>query len=271
MLHETFSVQVEGSAKDSKLYTYILDGSNEIGIHERPLILLCPGGGYGMTSDREAEPLAMRFLAMGYHVAVLRYSVAPATYPTALLELAKAMKIVKDYAEEWSVDKNRIFVAGASAGGHLAASLGMFWHESWLAQKVQCTNEELRPTGMLLCYPVITSGEFAHRPSFENLLEGQYTEDALERVSLEKQVSDKTPPAFVWHTYTDQVVPVENSLLLISAMRKCNIPVEFHMYPVGGHGLATCDEQTAMSDGYGIQMECATWLPLAKTWLDSFK
>lgn len=267
MLSEELKIQVEGSLPDTRLCTFILNTDQELWLKKRPLILMCPGGGYEYTSDREAEPLALRFMAMGYHVAILRYSCAPAVYPTALLELAQAMKIIREHSKEWNVDADKIFVQGCSAGGHLAASFGMFWHEKWLAEKTGVSNDILKPAGMLLCYPVITSGEYAHRGSFEALLKGQYTEEMLQRVSLEKQVTEHTPQAFIWHTYTDGTVPVENSLLLIQAMRKYDIPAEFHMYPEGGHGLATCDEQTAHADGSGIQKECQSWLPLAQTWL----
>lgn len=88
-------------------------------------------------------------------------------------------------------------------------------------------------------------------------------------MSLEKQVTEHTPKAFIWHTYTDDTVPVENSLLLISAMKKYDIPVEFHMYPVGGHGLSTCDELAVNAEGYGVQKECQSWLPLVQTWLQN--
>lgn len=267
MLHETFEIRAEGSQPGAKLCTYILDASDELYIKTRPLILLCPGGGYQYTSDREAEPLAMRFLAMGYHVAVLRYSCEPAVYPTALLELAQAMKLIHDYADEWNVIEDKIFVQGCSAGGHLAASLGAFWHEDWLSEKSGVKKEWLRPAGLILCYPVITSGEFAHRGSFEHLLGEQYTEEMLEKVSLEKQVTEQMPPVFVWHTFTDEAVPVENSLLLVSALRKQDVSTEFHMYPVGGHGLSACDEQTRAADGRRVQMECANWLELVQTWL----
>lgn len=270
MFTEKYEIPVEGSLPETRLCVYILDDSKDLMVDTRPLILMCPGGGYARTSDRESEPMAMRFLAMGCHVAVLRYSCAPAIYPTALLEAAWSMKWIREHAKEWHVDTERIFIAGASAGGHLAASLGMFWHEAWLAEKIGCNNDILKPAGMILCYPVITSGEYAHRGSFENLLANQYTEEMLERTSLEKQVTEHTPKAFIWHTYTDASVPVENSLLLISAMKKKNISVEFHMYPVGRHGLSVCDEQSQAADGFGIQPECATWLPLLQTWLKNF-
>ncbi len=164
--------------------------------------------------------MAVQFLAMGYHVAVLRYSCAPAVFPTALLELAEAMKLIHAHAAEWGVKEDQIYVEGCSAGGHLAASLGVFWHESWISERAGVTNEILRPAGLILCYPVITSGEYAHRGSFEALLKGQKTEEMMEKVSLEKQVTEHMPPVFLWHTFTDDCVPVENSLLLIAAMRK---------------------------------------------------
>lgn len=267
MLTETITIQTEGSLPGARLCTYILEPSKELMIKERPLILLCPGGGYEWTSDREAEPLAMRFLAMGYHAAILRYSCAPAAYPTALLELASAMKLIHEHEEEWNVKGNQIYVQGCSAGGHLAASLGTFWHETWISKKLGVESEKLRPAGLILCYPVITSGEYAHRGSFDALLKGQNTVEMLDRVSLEKQVTANMPPAFLWHTYTDDCVPAENSLFLVQAMRQYQIPVEFHMYPVGGHGLSTCDAQSANAEGYGVQEECQSWLPLVKAWL----
>ncbi|MDD3278562.1 MAG: alpha/beta hydrolase [Lachnospiraceae bacterium] len=267
MIMKEYPIQAEGSCQYARLCTYIWEQSPELAWKERPLILMCPGGGYTMTSDREADPIAMHFLEQGYHVAILRYSVEPAVYPTALLEAAASMKLIWEHSREWHVDTSRIILQGCSAGGHLAASLGVFWKEAWLAEKTGVSSEQLKPAGMILCYPVITSGAFAHRGSFEALLKGEYTEELLERNSLEKQVTKDTPPTFLWHTYTDDTVPVENSLLLIQAMKTYEIPVEFHMYPVGGHGLATCDEAAVNEDHYGIQKECQSWLPLVKTWL----
>lgn len=270
MINLTYQIQVAGSMPDAKLITYIQDYSKDMAIDKRPLILICPGGGYVRTSDREAEAMALQFLAMGYHAAVLRYSCAPAKYPTALLELASCMALIRGNAEEWHVDAEKIVVQGCSAGGHLAASLGMFWDEDFLAEGIGLEgpdHELLRPNGMILCYPVITSGEFAHRGSFENLL-GDKQEELGEKMSLEKQVTDKTPRAFIWHTFSDGAVPVENSLFLVSALRKAGIPTEFHMYPRGEHGLALANHLTETSDGRALQEECTSWIGLARTWLE---
>ncbi|MBQ8280058.1 MAG: alpha/beta hydrolase [Roseburia sp.] len=266
MLTEKFDLLTENSIS-AKLYTYIQDSSKDLMVKKRPLMLICPGGGYNHLSDRETEPLAVRFLAMGFHVAVLRYSVTPAVFPTALLELAQAMKLVHDYADEWNVDAEKIFVLGCSAGGHLAASLGVYWQEDWLAQQSGVKKEWLRPAGMVLCYPVITSGEFAHRGSFDMLMRGQESEELLEKLSLEKHVTAQTPETFIWHTASDASVPVENSLLFVSELHKNGVPVEFHMYPVGKHGLSTADELSQNSNGTGLQPECTSWLPLVQTWL----
>lgn len=271
MYNETFPIQVEGSLPDTKLVTYILEHSDSIGIKNRPLVLVCPGGGYQYTSDREAEIFAMQFLAMGYHAAVLRYSCAPARYPVALTELASAILLIRENAEKWHVNPKQIIVQGCSAGGHLAASMGVFWQERFLAEALGLSadkQELLRPDGMLLCYPVITSGEFTHRGSMENLL-GDKEAELGAKMALENQVTDKTPPAFIWHTFTDGSVPVENSLMFVSALRRAGVSTEFHMYPCGGHGLGLANRLTMTRDGGALQEECTSWIGLAHTWIES--
>lgn len=268
MKNETFSIQAEGSLPDTKLVTYIQDTYPEIAIQSRPLVLICPGGAYAYTSNREAEAFAMQFLAMGCHAAVLRYSCAPAVYPAALLELASSMALIREHAAEWHVDK--ILVLGCSAGGHLAASLGVFWQEKFLAEKLGKENQLFRPDGLILCYPVITTGEFAHRGSVENLLgEKADSPEWLEKLSLEKQVTDKTPQTFIWHTFTDGSVPMENSLLFVSALRKAGVNTEFHLYPAGGHGLGLANRLTQNPNGNAMQEECTTWISLVHTWIEN--
>ena len=272
MIHEIFPIQVEGSQPYARLVTYIQEHSAAIGIDKRKLVLLCPGGGYGHTSDREAEAMALQFMAMGYHAAVLRYSVAPAKYPTALLEVAKSMQIIREHAEEWHVDADKIVVEGCSAGGHLAASYGLFWKKSFIAESLGLAEEDaeavLKPNGLILSYPVITSGEYAHRGSFENLL-GERQEELNHAMSLEYHVNKDVPPVFIWHTFTDNAVPVENSLFFVSALRKENISTEFHMYPRGCHGLSLANELTATPEGGCFEPDCSSWISLAGTWLKS--
>ena len=128
--------------------------------------------------------------------------------------------------------------------------------------------EQIRPNGMILCYPVITSGEYAHRGSFEALLgEDAYDPEKRKEQSLELQVTKDTPPTFLWHTEPDDCVPVENSLFFFEALHKNKIPVEMHIYPAGGHGLSLANEETKRQDGSGIQPECQSWMELACGWM----
>lgn len=270
MIHNKIEIKARGMEAVGNLYTYFLDSSIEMRPNEkRPVILMCPGGGYEMTSDREAEPMAMQFLAMGYHVAVLRYSVCPVRYPAALLQVAESVLYLKEHADEYHIDPEKIVVQGCSAGGHLAANYGIAWNSPFLTKLMGMENdpERLRVAGLLLCYPVITSGEKAHEESFRNLLGEQY-EEKKEELSLENQVTPDTPPTFLWHTATDETVPVENSLYFFQACLQQGVSAELHIYPVGGHGLSLANEETCRANGIGVQKECQSWIGLAQTWLE---
>ena len=269
MQYQVLDVTTGTAPTPAKLYTYFLDNSPEIDpARTRPVIVLCPGGGYRFTSDREAEGVAMQFLAAGIHVAILRYTVAPqGEYPQALREVAWSVAHIREHAAQYHVDPDKILVMGFSAGGHLAASYGMFWkNHTFLAEELGVSSEQLRPNGMILGYPVITSGEKAHRDSFVALLGDRY--DALvKEMSLEHQVSADTPPVFLWHTETDELVPVENSMYLFEALHTHHIPVEMHIYPTGEHGLSLANEETHRSDGSGIIPACQSWIKLAVDWV----
>lgn len=270
MIHKKIEIKARGMEAVGNLYTYFLDSSIEMRPDEkRPVILMCPGGGYEMTSDREAEPMAMQFLAMGYHVAVLRYSVCPVRYPAALLQVAESVLYLKEHADEYHIDPEKIVVQGCSAGGHLAANYGIAWNSPFLTKLMGMENdpERLCVAGLLLCYPVITSGEKAHEESFRNLLGEQY-EEKKEELSLENQVTPDTPPTFLWHTATDETVPVENSLYFFQACLQQGVSAELHIYPVGGHGLSLANEETCRANGIGVQKECQSWIGLAQTWVE---
>ncbi|MDO5540293.1 MAG: alpha/beta hydrolase [Eubacteriales bacterium] len=252
----------------ASLQVNLWEGSQELMAKQRPMILICPGGGYRIVSDREADPVAAQFFAMGYHTAVLRYSVSPARYPTALLQLAGAVKLIRENAAEWMVDSKKILVNGYSAGGHLAASLGVFWKKEILKDFYKCDSECFRPNGLILSYPVISSGEFAHRGSFEKLL-GEGEKEPGKEMSLEMQVNKDVPITFLWHTDGDDTVPVENSVMFYSALHREGIPAELHIFQKGGHGLSTADKLAQNADGYGIQPECQCWIPMVHTWIES--
>ncbi len=271
MHYEVVPVQVPGSKEMGSLTLYLWDHDHKDEADvRRPVVLICPGGGYEYTSPREGEPLAMKFLGAGYHAAVLRYSCAPARYPEALLQLAWSVHYLRSHAMGFHIGPNRVIVLGCSAGGHLAASLGVFWNKKpFLSGRLGARPEDIRPDGLLLCYPVINSGDFAHKGSFEALLGDRYP-DLVEEMSLEGQVDEETPRTFLWHTMSDESVPVENSILFFSALRWFHVPCEMHIYPVGVHGLSLASEETQHEGGRCRQKECESWLGLALDWLGTF-
>ena len=245
------------------LDTYLLAGNKK-----RGAVLICPGGGYGFTSDREAEPVAMQFNAAGFHAFVLYYSVAPRKHPQPLMDVSRAMCILRENADLWNISADKIAVCGFSAGGHLTASLGVHWDKPFLHNISGLTRGLNQPNAIILSYPVISSGPFAHEGSFINLLGDNPDKNLRFEMSLEHQVTEKTPPAFLWHTFDDSLVPVENSMLFAQALRKNNIPFELHIYPEGPHGLSLATSETA-TDTIGVYPHAATWMKLCIEWLHS--
>lgn len=267
-------IEIDVKNKDSLDYVackaMLIDYSEGVYENERPMVIICPGGGYEHLSDREADFIAFQFLSAGYHAAVLKYSVAPAIYPTALLELAKAVKEVRSHAKEWHVIPDKIVVMGFSAGGHLAASFAELWEKEFVKDACGCDKDLLRPNGLILGYPVISAGEFAHKGSFNNLLgnDKDYKEDEKKQLlSLENHVSKSVPRTFIWGTYKDETVPVMNSILFVNALVKNNIPVEYHLFEKGSHGLALSNEITCSKKCIENVPENNCWVSMCMNWM----
>ena len=234
----------------------------------RPTILICPGGGYAGCSEREAEPIALKFLNWGFNAFVLRYSCAPHRYPTQLREVAAAMEEIYANANEWHCDLTKVGVIGFSAGGHLVAHYSNAYNSDAVREVFP---ESKKPNFAILAYPVISADEtFAHKGSFVNLL-GEYpTGELVAKYSCEKLVSADTPPTFIWHTTTDQAVPVKNSLVYATALAENNIPFSVHIYPYGVHGLSTVDHLTNDDDRLDAKTLLAdSWLSEFKKWFDN--
>ena len=232
---------------------------------KRPCLLICPGGGYRHISEREAEPVGLNFLQQGFNIFILTYSVAPNCFPTQLLEVAAAVELIYQNAVAWNCDTNRIAIMGFSAGGHLAAH----YSNRYDCPEVRAVFPHSHPVqACLLGYPVITAEtDFWHSGSFENLSgHSPVTEEDREKFSLERCVSEKTPPTFLWHTAADGLVPVENSLIYARALSQYRVPFELHVYPFGAHGRATADGQTC--DALTPQVAHAhAWIEAAQEWL----
>ena len=235
----------QAPAESAHMTCYLLPASPEIPEQqEKPLVLVCPGGAYRFRSAREAEPVAMQFLAAGIHAAVVHYSVAPNRYPCAALELAYAVQQCRRHAAQWHVDPDRIFILGFSAGGHLCATLGTLWKEP-VFRAALGDAYDWKPDAQVLCYPVITMGTLSHSGSRDNLLGPDAPQALYDALSLEKRVSADTVPTFLWHTVTDDAVPVENTMHYALALRGTGVPFEMHLYETGCHGLSLCTPQTA--------------------------
>ncbi len=228
-------------ARNARLLCWVWNTPSAVSSgRRRPAVLILPGGGYQHVSPREAEPVAMRFLARGYCAFVLEYACAPCRFPTALRQAAMAMRYLRERADSMELDPNRIAVIGFSAGGHLCGTLGTLFDSPEVADIGD--GALLRPDALGLCYPVAVSWGRTHEGSFENLTGG---DTALrERLSLDRLVRPDMPPVFLWHTRDDGSVPVRNSLVLASALEAAGVDFAMHIYRKGPHGLSTGDIQS---------------------------
>ncbi len=238
----------------------------------RDAVLIFPGGGYSMTcADREGELIALAYLARGINAFVLTYNTDnESIFPSQLLDASTAFKYIKNNAEKYHIDHDRIFLVGFSAGGHLAGSLTV--HHKNMERVLSLAENFLKPRGSVLAYPVVTAyAPWAHKGSFESLLKKPYaeiTEQEKRFHSVEKNVGKDAPPAFIWHTSRDDLVPVQNSLMLGMAYSTAGIPFEMHIYPQGPHGLALATEATSVGSRELVLPNVAEWLDLSVAWME---
>jgi acetyl esterase/lipase len=231
-----------------------------------PCMVVCPGGGYHMTSNREAEVVGMPFLAEGYRIVVVNYSVAPHHFPQMLLEVAGAMELIYKYAEEWHIDTNKISIMGFSAGGHLASQ----YSNRYNCPEVRALFPESKPVqASVLCYAVLSADpRYRHSGTIKQFV-GH--EDPIEEnelgCSCDMIVSENTPPTFLWHTFEDATVPVECSLLYAKALSAHKVPFELHVYPYGPHGLSLADETVYENALPAKTAYVHQWIDSAKAWL----
>jgi acetyl esterase/lipase len=220
-------------------------------------IVVCPGGGYGMRAPHEAEPIALWLNSLGVSAVVLDYRVAPYHHPVPLGDAKRAMRLVRHRACAWGIDGARIGILGFSAGGHLAASAGTLFDAGDPDATDAVDRESSRPDALVLCYAVITFGEFRHDGCMHNLFGEGVSEDLRRDLSLETRVRADTPPAFIWHTGDDNAVPVEHAILFASAMRRHGVPFALHIFPHGTHGLGLAEGDATVRSWTAL---CGEWL-----------
>ncbi|MDT0643800.1 alpha/beta hydrolase [Zunongwangia sp. F363] len=221
-------------------------------------VLICPGGGYeGLAFDWEGTQIAKWLNTKGIAGIVLKYRLPSSasvkvSYEAPLQDAQQAMKLLREHAAEWNINRQKVGVIGFSAGGHLASTLGTHFENEDSANS--------RPDFMALIYPVISMEAHVTHMGSRNALLGQTPDEELvAKFSNEQRVSEKTPPTFLIHATDDEVVPVENSLAFYKAVKDKNIPVEMHIYPEGGHGFS-------LGNGNRI---LESWPELFYAWLKS--
>jgi len=252
---------VQGCSVEAWLHTHNQTSGMQKG--SRPAVIVCPGGGYVNVSEREAEPVAREFFAAGYHTFILRYSVKEKAKDfEPLCQLAATIAHVRKNKEAWFVEEDKIAVCGFSAGAHLAGSLGTLYLEPRFLEKFG-RQDHICPDAMILCYPVITSDEFAHKGSIMRVSGDPDCGENYRWFGLDQHVGEHTPPTFLWHTAEDKGVPVENSLKMAMALSKAKVPFEYHVFPKGGHGIATCTREVGSEYVYNRR-----WVQLCKDWLN---
>ena len=266
-LYRYFGIE-RGEQAEGYLTAYVPDPLvPEIKAKLRPGMLVIPGGGYWFRSGREKEPVALAYLREGYCAFTLDYSVQT-LFPVPLLEAVMAMIYLRENAAKYGLDPAHLAAIGFSAGGHLAGMLSMLAGRPEITSVLGERAASSRPDAVVLAYPVVTMGEWAHEGSRDVITGGD--EVLKELLSLEKQVTKEAPPVFLWHTQEDVCVPVENSLLLAAAYRRAGAPFALHIFEHGPHGMSLVSPETNDQTEYDrFLAPIGKWFSLSLDWLKS--
>ena len=218
----------------------------------------------------------MAFMPYGYNAFVLHYSVgvnSETTFPAQLIQASKAMKYIKDHAEEYNIDPEKVFVVGFSAGGHLAACLGTMWHKQEIYNEIDMQLGYNKPEGVMLIYAVVTGVEsYSSNGTFYNLLGTKNPSDLmLFECSIERNIDDRACPAYIVNTANDELVDVRNALLLAGAYASKGIPFELHIYPDGPHGMALGNRITKCGNIRWENQRWEKWIENAVLWADALR
>lgn len=225
-------------------------------------MVICPGGGYGGLAPHEGKDYARWLNAHGVAGFVLKYRLGSGGYhhPAMLQDAARAVRLVRAKAAEWKVDPKRVGIIGSSAGGHLASTLLTHFDSGDPQATDPIERESSRPDLGILCYAVITLGANTHQGSKNNLLGPNPSSELVQLLSNELQVTPQTPPCFIWHTWEDQTVKVENSLDFAYALRRAGVPFELHIYQKGPHGLGLGSREYDPAKFLDWTRDCLSWL-----------
>jgi len=224
-------------------------------------MVICPGGGYAHLAAHEGNDYALWLNQHGVAGFVLQYRLGSHGYhhPAMLNDAARAVRWVRAHAGDYRIDLKRVGIMGSSAGGHLASTLATHFDAGDPAAADAVERQSSRPDLGILCYPVISLGDFAHPGSKRNLLGTNPPPYLVQQLSSELQVTAATPPCFVWSTAEDKTVPVENSLLFAAALQKNHVPFDLHIYQKGRHGIGLADKPP-FAHPHPWAGDCLFWL-----------
>lgn len=224
-------------------------------------MVICPGGGYQHLAPHEGRDYALWLNQHGVTCFVLQYRLGSSGYrhPAMLNDAARAVRWVRAHAEDYQLDAKRVGIMGSSAGGHLAATLLTHFDTGDTNSADVVERQSSRPDLGVLCYAVISMGEYAHKGSRNNLLGTNPPPELVQQLSNELQVTTNTPPCFLWTTFEDKTVPMENTLLFASALRKNHVPFDLHVYQKGGHGMGLKDK-APFAHPHPWANDCLFWL-----------
>jgi acetyl esterase/lipase len=228
----------------------------------RASIVICPGGGYGGLAAHEGDHYARFLNEYGIAGFVLKYRLGPGGYhhPAMLQDAARAVRTVRANAGEWKLDPKHIGIMGSSAGGHLASTLLTHYDAGKSDAADPIERQSSRPDLGILCYAVISMGPMGHGGSRDNLLGKDPSPELIRELSNELHVTKDTPPCFIWHTFEDKGVRLENSLQFVAALQKANVPFDFHVYQKGGHGMGLGTTQWNPEKRHPWTRDCIYWL-----------
>jgi acetyl esterase/lipase len=240
------------------LTPYLADATNATGA----AMVICPGGGYAGLAAHEGNDYALWLNQHGVTCFVLKYRLGSSGYhyPAEFQDVTRAMRWVRAHADDYKIDPHRVGIMGSSAGGHLASMVLTHFDSGDTNSPDPVERHNSRPDIGILCYPVITMGEFTHRGSRNNLLGTNQSPEMVSYLSSELQVTSNTPPCFLWQTFEDRTVSVENSLLFAGALRKNHVPFDLHIYQKGGHGLGLGDRTPPFAHPLPWTADCLFWL-----------
>lgn len=282
IIHE---IKLQEGISDTSLTAYLQDPSAvNMDFIDRPAVIICPGGAFLGYSEKEMEPVAIRFLSEGFQAFVLKYSVGDfAHFPAPFIDAAKAVMLVRENAKRWRIHPDKISLCGFSSGAHVVAALGAMWQKAELAKVLNVDNNSFKPNALLLGYPILDLYRFGernrgHSQERKTLVEMMFScvlrstapeKSAMMEWDISSNITSVYPPTFLWTTMEDSFVDVEQSIDFIKCLATHEVPYEYHIFEKGSHGSSIGSRTAGFSEEDIRRLgNTPQWVGLALCWLE---